>query len=149
MHQAVLRAEEVHERAELHDLHDLALVDRADLGLVRDALDARERLLDALAVGGRRSSPCRRRSMSIFAPAFRTISRITEPPEPMTSRILSIGILIVSMRGACSPSSVAGARQRLGHLAEDVEAALVRLLDGDPHDLLGDAGDLDVHLQRR
>ena len=44
-------------------------------------------------------------SMSILAPDSATISRMTEPPEPMTSRILSVGILIVSIRGAYSPSS--------------------------------------------
>ena len=43
--------------------------------------------------------------MSILAPVFSTISRITLPPEPITSRILSTGILNTSMRGACSPSS--------------------------------------------
>src|SRR5262249_31669481 len=53
VNQAVLGTEEVHERAELHDLDDLALVDRADLGLGRDAADACQRLLDALAIGGR------------------------------------------------------------------------------------------------
>ena len=44
-------------------------------------------------------------SMLILAPVFSTISRITLPPVPITSRILSVGILNVSMRGAYSPSS--------------------------------------------
>ena len=43
--------------------------------------------------------------MLILAPVFSTISRITLPPVPITSRILSVGIFIVSMRGANSPSS--------------------------------------------
>ena len=86
--------------------------------------------------------------MSILAPDSATISRITEPPEPITSRILSVGILIVSMRGAYSPSSVARAGQGLRHLAEDVQAPVMRLLKRNAHDLFGDAGDLDVHLQR-
>nr|GFD54910.1 hypothetical protein [Tanacetum cinerariifolium] len=42
----------------------------------------------------------------------------------------------------------AGLAQRLGHLVEDVRAAGVCLLQRDLHDLLGDARDLDVHLQR-
>ena len=42
----------------------------------------------------------------------------------------------------------AGVVERLGHFAEDVGAAVLRLGEGDLHDLLGDAGDLDVHLQR-
>src|SRR6516164_5541341 len=75
--------------------------------------------------------------MSILAPVFSTISRITLPPEPITSRILSTGMLNTSMRG-----------QRLRHLAQDVHAPVLRLAERDAHDLLGDAGDLDVHLQR-
>ena len=43
--------------------------------------------------------------MSILAPDSATISRITEPPEPITSLILSTGMWMVSMRGAYSPSS--------------------------------------------
>ena len=52
------------------------------------------------------------------------------------------------MRGAYSPSSARGACERLGHLAEDVQAAVLGLAERDLHDLFGDAGDLDVHLQR-
>src|SRR4028119_2236425 len=116
--------------------------------------------------------------MSILAPVFSTISRMTLPPEPMTSRILSTGICMVSMRGACSPSSargavsalflrsrvrarpspawasrrvpaelVARAGERLVRLLEDVGAALPGLVERDPHDLFGDARDLDVHLE--
>src|SRR6185369_9111622 len=45
-------------------------------------------------------------SMSTLAPVSATISRITLPPVPMTSRILSLGICIVSMRGAWALSSL-------------------------------------------
>ena len=40
------------------------------------------------------------------------------------------------------------ARQRVAHLAEDVQAAGLGLRQRDLHDFLGDALDLDVHLQR-
>ena len=36
---------------------------------------------------------------------------------------------------------------RLGHLVEDELARPLRLVERRPHDLLRDAGDLDVHLQ--
>src|SRR5690606_37672480 len=36
----------------------------------------------------------------------------------------------------------------LGHLAEDVQTAAFRLVQGDLHDLFGDTVDLDVHLER-
>src|SRR5204863_470654 len=42
----------------------------------------------------------------------------------------------------------AGRGQRLRHLTENVNAAFLRLAERHPHDLLGDARDLDVHLQR-
>ena len=83
--------------------------------------------------GSSRSPPARRSastaatlivpssSMSILAPVTSAISRITLPPEPITSRILSLGMVIVVMRGALSLTVLARAGQRLGHLAEDVQ----------------------------
>ncbi|MNE00030.1 hypothetical protein D3C80_924250 [compost metagenome] len=59
--------------------------------------------------------------MSILAPVFSTISRITLPPEPITSRILSTGILMVSILGACSPSSARGAS-----MAFDISSRMCR-----------------------
>ena len=38
--------------------------------------------------------------------------------------------------------------ERLGHFAENVQAAILGLAQRGLHDLFGDAGDLDVHLQR-
>ena len=57
---------------------------------------------------------------------------MTLPPEPMTSRILSVGILMVMMRGANSDSSSRGTRDGLEHLAEDEGAAFLGL-----HERLG------------
>ena len=59
-----------------------------------------------------------------------------------------MGICIVSMRGAWARELFTGVIERLGHFAEDVGAAVLRLGEGLLHDLLGDSGDLDVHLQR-
>ena len=44
-------------------------------------------------------------SMSILVPVCSVISRITLPPEPITSRILSFGTLITVMRGAVAATS--------------------------------------------
>ena len=67
----------------------------------------------------------------------------------MTSRILSVGIFdrLDARRVFAELSACAG--DRLRHLAEDVQTAFLRLSERDAHDLFGDAGDLDVHLQRR
>src|SRR6266511_2549487 len=43
----------------------------------------------------------------------------------------------------------AGLRDRLGHLVEDEVARPFGLFESASHDLLRDAGDLDVHLERR
>ena len=86
--------------------------------------------------------------MSTLAPDSSTIERITLPPEPMTSRILSTAICMVSMRGAWAENSVRPAVSAFDHLAEDVHPAVLRLGERLLHDRRGDAGDLDVHLQR-
>ena len=52
MNEAVLGSEEVHEGAEIHHLHDLAVIDLADFRLGDDAFDPFQRGLDRLAVGG-------------------------------------------------------------------------------------------------
>ena len=44
-------------------------------------------------------------SMSTLAPVVATISRITLPPVPITSRIFDLSIVKVSIRGACADSS--------------------------------------------
>ena len=43
----------------------------------------------------------------------------------------------------------AGLGDRLGHLVEDELAGPLGLVESVPHDLLRDAGDLDVHLEGR
>ena len=55
--------------------------------------------------------------------------RIILPPGPMTSRILSTGILMVMMRGANVGHVRARRGERLRHLAEDVQPAGARLLE--------------------
>jgi hypothetical protein len=85
--------------------------------------------------------------MSTLAPVSATISRITLPPVPITSRIFDLSIWIVSMRGAWAESSARGA-QSLGHFTQDVRAAFLGLGQSLTHDFFGDPGDLDVHLER-
>ena len=66
----------------------------------------------------------------------------------MSRPILSGSILIVEMRGANCDSSRARRLDDLGHLAEDVGPPLLGLRQRVAQDVEGDAGDLDVHLQR-
>src|SRR5262249_46984621 len=51
--------------------------------------------------------------------------------------------------GSIVADRVARTGQRFGHFTKDTQAAFTRLAQCDAHDLLGDRGDFDVHLQRR
>src|SRR3546814_6855045 len=71
---------------------------------------------------------------------------------PYTTLFRSVADLVgVDLDGDQARREVAQLRtrcgQRAGHLAEDVQAALLGLGQRDLHDFLGDALDLDVHLQ--
>ena len=75
--------------------------------------------------------------------------RIILPPGPMTSRILSTGIRIVTMRGAKRRDVLRAARRAPRCILPRMcSRPLARLLERLAHDLGGDAADLDVHLQR-
>ena len=85
MDETVLGAEEVHEGAEVHDLDYRAFVDMADLGFGRDRLiEFIAALIDSALADATLTVPSS--SMLILAPVFSTISRMTLPPVPMTSR---------------------------------------------------------------
>jgi hypothetical protein len=82
-----------------------------------------------------------------LAPVFSTISRITfaagtDHFADLVGRDLE-GLDARSMLAEFG----AGGVDRLCHLAEDVDAAVLGLSERHLHDLFGDAGDLDVHLQ--
>ena len=55
-------------------------------------------------------------STSIFTPVRSMMLRIILPPGPMTSRILSTGILMVMMRGAKVEMLPRWRGERFGHL---------------------------------
>ena len=61
--------------------------------------------------------------------------RTTLPPLPMTSRILSTGMWMVSMRGAVSRISPRGAGDLGEHRVENERAALARLLESAGEDV--------------
>src|SRR5438105_6824004 len=50
VHESVARPEEIHEGAEVHDLHDLAFIDFADFRLCNDRLDPFQRRLDRFGI---------------------------------------------------------------------------------------------------
>ena len=146
VHQAVLGAEEVHERAEVHDLDDLALVDRADLGLRRDLLDAPQGRLDRLALGGGDLHRAVVLDVDLGAGLGDDLADHRAARADHLADLVGRDLDGLDARRVLAELGARRA-QRLAHLAEDVHAPLARLVERDAHDLLGDAGDLDVHLQ--
>jgi hypothetical protein len=124
--ETVLAAHEVHERAEIDDVDDLAVIDLADFGFLDDAEDPLARRLRSAEVGRADLDQAFVVDVDLGA-GLATISRITLPPVPMMSRIFDLSICIVSMRGAWADSSVRAVAQRLGHFAQDVRAAFLGL----------------------
>src|SRR6266511_3047188 len=109
------------ERAEVGRLHDLPGVLVADLGLLRQGLDGRDGGLGLRAVRG------------------------VDEDRPV---LLGVDLDGRDPRGMLGELG-AGLRDRLGHLVEDEVARPFGLFESASHDLLRDAGDLDVHLERR
>jgi hypothetical protein len=97
--ETVLAAHEIHERPEIDEIDDLAVIDLADFGFLDDAGDPLAGRFDLVEVA-RRDLDRPSSSISTLAPVVATISRITLPPVPMMSRIFDLSICIVSIRGA-------------------------------------------------
>src|SRR5918993_169915 len=148
VHEAVAGTEEVHEGAELHHLHDRALVDRVDLGLGHDGADPVVGRLDRLAVGRRDLDEAVVVDVDLRAGLLHDLA------DDLAARTDDFADLVDrDLHGLDARSMLAelgtGRGERLVHLFEDVGAAFLGLIERDAHDLLGDAGDLDVHLEGR
>ena len=147
MHQPVLGAEEVHERAEVHHLDDGAFVDVAELRLGRDRLDPVDRRLDELAVGGRDLHRTVVLDVDLGAGLLDDLTDNLAAGADDFADLVGRDLERLDARRML-PEFRAGGVQRLRHFSEDMQAAILGLSQRDPHDLLGDAGDLDIHLQR-
>ena len=146
MDQAVLAAHEVHERTEIDQVDDLAVVDLADLGLLDQALDPLDRGLDLRGVGGRHLDDALVVDVDLRAGGRDDLA------DHLAAGADHFADLRLVDREGLDPRRVrrqlaAGLAQCLRHLAQDVRAAVMCLCQRDLHDLLGDAGDLDVHLK--
>src|SRR4051812_27591465 len=148
MDEAVARSQEVHESAEIDDLDDLARIDHADLRFGYNAADPVDRRLRRLGVY--RGDLDRAVVVDIDLGA----GRLDDLANDLAAGADDLADLVARDRECRDPRRVladflARPGQRLRHLAEDVAASVFRLIERDAHYLLGDRGDLDVHLQRR
>ncbi len=143
---AVDVGQDLDECAEIGDAHHLTGVDSPDLGRFGQGFDALAApFLPTPSVAAMKTVPSS--SMSILVPVSSCRARIILPPGPMIAPILSIGILMTGMRGACGLSSGRGVGNNRQHLVQDEQARLASLGQRLGHDLGIDALDLDIHLQ--
>src|SRR5690606_28795345 len=147
VHQAVGTREDLHEGAELHDAPYRAEVGLPDLRLLGEVADHRDGLLDFGLV----------RRGDVDGPVVLDVDRATGAVDDVAHRLAAgaddvLDALGPDLDGRDPRRPLRDLRPRLvehlGHLPEDVEAALPRLLEGALQDLPRHAGDLDVHLDR-
>src|SRR5215217_7716344 len=147
VHEAILGAEEVHERAEIGGLDHGTLIDGADFGFVGDRADPLDGGFNLRAV--RRGDLDRAVvfDVDLGAGLFDDLAdHLAAGADHFTDLVGR------DLHGFDAGSELADFGTRsgdgVGHLAQDVDTTTLGLLERDLHDLLGDAGDLDVHLQR-
>src|SRR5690554_4185146 len=145
--QTVLGAEEVHEGAEIGSLDDGALVDGAHFGFVGDRADPLDGRFDLGAVRGRNLDRAVIVDVDLGAGLLDDLAdHLAAGADHFTDLVGR------DLHGLDAGSKLAHFAARgsdgLGHFAQDVDTTTLGLLEGDLHDLLGDAGDLDIHLQR-
>src|SRR5580704_1867073 len=146
VNEPVARSEKIHESAEVDDFYDLAIVNDAEFGFGHDAANPVDRGLRRISVN------CGDLDGAIVVYIDLGPGRLDDLPDDFAAGTDDLADLFLRNAEAGDPrrivaDGVAGARQSLGHLPEDVIAAVPRLIQRNPHDLLGDRGDLDVHLQ--
>src|SRR5690606_6436130 len=147
VHQAVLARQDVDEGTEVDDALDAADVDLADLGLGGDRQHA---LLGSLGRFLGLAEDLDRAvvldvdgSLGLFADA-------TDGGAALADDVAALVLVDLHRQHGRGIGRQLAARlgNDLVHLAEDVQTGFQSLAQGDLHDLLGDALDLDVHLQR-
>ena len=145
--QAFLAGEVLDERADGHDPRDLAFVDLADLGFLRQALDHRAGLLPAF---GLRAGDADR--AVVFDLDVGTRLGLDRADHLSTGPDDVADLVRVDLHGVDARREFVELRARLvddlAHLAEDEQAGLAGLGERLTHDLERDALHLDVHLER-
>ena len=148
MDQAVARAHVVDEGAEVDGLYHLAVVDGADLGLGGDAANPLDSGLASLLVDGGDLDRAVVIDVDLGPRDFTNLA------DHLATRANDLADLIAGDGDDGDARRVladrlAGRRERPRHFVENMQTAVARLGQGEFHDLLGDRGYLDVHLQRR
>ena len=145
VHQTIALAEEVHESAEIHQLHHTAGIDLAFFRLGHDRPDHVIGALDRIRVVRRDLDDAIVVDVDLGTRGFHDLADdLSARPDDFADLVGGDGqrfdlgrVFAEALRG----------RQRLVHLAQDVQAAVLGLCQRLFHDFGRDARNLDVHLQ--
>ena len=146
--QPLLAGQDLDEGAEVHDPGHLAQVLLANLDVSRQALDPADRLLRRLAGGGCDLDGAVVLDVDLGARLGGDLADHLAAGADHVADLVDGDLHGVDARRVGRQLAAAGADHR-GHLVQDEEPANPGLLERITHDLGCDAGDLDVHLQRR
>ena len=147
MQQAIASGQDLHDRAKVEQADHVAFVNPADLDFGRDLLDPLARRV--ARVGVDRGD----RHRAVVLDVDRRARFFGQRADDRTALADYIADLFGIDLEAHHPRRMlrdfgARVRQRFLHQVQDMHAPLARLRQRDRHDFLGDALDLDVHLQR-
>ena len=148
MHEAVLAGENRDKGAEVDDAGDGAAVQLADFGFSGDGVDALER-----GVAGGGVFPVNPHDAVVVDIDRRAgfLGNRADHCAALADHVANL-VLVDAQRGHARGILAdirPGFGNDLAHLAEDMLPGVMRLGEGLLHDFLGDALDLDVHLQGR
>ena len=147
MDETVLATHEIHKRAEIDEIDDLAVIDLADFSFLGDAENPLTRGFDLRGI----------RRADLDQPFVINIDLGTGGGDDLADHLAAraddftdLRLVDLQRLDAWGMRRKLGARmvKRLGHFAKDMRTAFVRLRERLLHDRFGDARDLDVHLQR-
>ena len=146
MYQTVFARQDVDEGAEVGQTDDLAFVDAVHFDLGGDGLDAADRFLGGVTVNGGDADGTVIIQLDVGAGLF---GQGADHGTTLADDVLDL--LRVDLDGVDARGEIGdlGTRSLDGfvHHFQDVQASTTSLLQGNLHDLFGDAFDLDVHLQ--
>src|SRR6185369_4821161 len=147
VHQAIAARQNRHEGAEIHQTRDAAFIDTAHFHVGGDQFDAAQRLATRGTLHG---GDLHGAIILDVDGGARLFGDLTDHCTTLADDIADL--LRVDLDGDDRRRPLAHLRARrrdhLVHLAEDVQAAFMGLVQRHLHDFRRDAVDLDVHLQR-
>src|SRR6185295_5629420 len=147
VNEAIFGAVEIHEGAEVNCLHDRTVINHADLGIGSKRFDPFDRGINRLGLGRSNFYGAVILDIDLGAGFLDDFADHLSAGADHVADLVDRYLDHLDARRMLAELRTRGG-QSLGHFTEDVQATFLGLGERDLHDLFGDAGDLDIHLQR-